>query len=92
MNVFPVTVTDPDGTTHREARLYDGSVYVWDATAQSGVAIWTGVFDGPQRGPWTMETPEGAVTVTRGGGCGCSAPMKRWLPGGRPVRRFDERR
>lgn len=33
---------------------------------------------GPRR--WTLSTEAGDVEVAKGGGCGCSHPLKRWRP------------
>lgn len=30
----------------------------------------------PAAGPWTLDAPDGTLTVTREGGCGCGSPLK----------------
>lgn len=30
----------------------------------------------PTEGPWTLDAPDGTLTVTREGGCGCGSPLK----------------
>jgi hypothetical protein len=92
MNVFPVTATLGD-ETYTACRLYtdtpsEATVYRWNGT--TGEAVWSGPVSVVDRRTWSIETDAGTVTVTRQGGCSCSNPMKRWSPGGRPVRAFGE--
>lgn len=87
-NLFPVDVVGPDGTEYKSCRVIassDGTtVWAWSNTARTGIAVYvtdrqpipTGEAD-----VYTLELDSGGqVDLFKRKSCGCSSPMKRWVP------------
>lgn len=86
MNMFPMTVTTPDGTVHRSCRVVaDGrtcTVWRWDGSAF--VVVVQADADGIDgTGPtWTLSVDDwsDSVVMARQDGCGCGHPLKSYTP------------
>jgi hypothetical protein len=92
---FPATVQKPDGSLIRRARVYitPEGLYVYTRPAEDTAAPnqywpvnWAATAQ-PKRSTATdmngyrITTTSGIVTVHTGGqGCGCSNPLKKWVP------------
>lgn len=82
MDVYPVTLTLPDGTAHQKAkaRIDGAGVTVWvrDDATRTGTVVYSSpdvVEESPRR--WVS----GDVVVAKEAGCGCSGGwFKRWRP------------
>lgn len=95
MNVFPVKVLAPDGSTRfADCRMiYDGTsttVWTWPSGAPQPQPVLRiagpPVTDGKTH---TFETGDGTVTVVESEGCGCGARLKNYTPmSARPARAF----
>lgn len=82
----PATVLGPDGTTYDGARvvLTRESMFVFVVHAGVVEMLVVQDYDAEQsvlgRRGWTVAADDGAWTVERGSGCGCSSPLKRFVP------------
>lgn len=83
-NLFPVTVTLPDGSEHSTCRLYcDGRhATVWKWSGSEFVVVVEAPADdvvaNGQAG--YIKLPDGVASFSKGGGCGCGHPLKSTTP------------
>lgn len=95
MNLFPCTVTAPDGITHRVCRLVDygdQGYVVWGIDPTRGKGIVPLVITPPGSArtiaantveltvPATWDVDAQTWQITREGHCGCGHPLKRRTP------------
>lgn len=85
---YPATLTTTDGSLIRKCRIYASPEGLFAYSAPD-VLAWHAVITPGQARPKTgwearngigLTTDRGRVTITPDGGCGCGAPLKRWLP------------
>lgn len=82
----PATVVRPDGTVVEGARvvLTREELFVFEVAGgrvvEAARLAWTPGESQLGRGPWSVATGGGAWSVERGSGCGCSSPLKRFVP------------
>lgn len=85
---YPATITTPDGGLVRKCRIYAAPEGLFVYTAPD-VLAWHSPLTPGQPRPRTgwearngiaLETAAGRVGITPEGGCGCGAPLKRWVP------------
>lgn len=87
LDVIPVRVDHSDGRTWTGCRVMvdrRDKIGIWQGdrdlayAAQSAAGVVSLAPKGTPAaaGPWTLDVPDGTLTVTREGGCGCGSPLK----------------
>lgn len=94
VNLFPCTVTGPDGTVYQVCRVVAGpdgtQVWWWDRELGTARTVVESSYSPEQLTAggrrYTLALDDGTeAAIVRQTGCGCGHPMKRWqLP--KPVR------
>lgn len=86
--LFPAATTLPDGTVHGVTRMATdtaGTTRIW-AWIDGPVEVWSGPatdlepLEATRGRPQAFRAVDGMVIDGRGGGCGCSSPLKSWRP------------
>lgn len=85
---YPASITVPGGDVLRKCRIYAAPEGLFAYSAPNVLAWHSPLIPGQSR-PRTgwearngvaLQTEAGRVGITPEGGCGCGAPLKRWLP------------
>lgn len=83
---FPAVVHTPGGARLLEARvvLTRDELFVWQARGGEVQLVtqesWSGEPPHYGSGVWAICGALGEYRVERGGGCGCSSPLRRFVP------------
>lgn len=84
---YPAVVFAPDGSRYEQARvvLTRDQLYVFVVEGDQVVQVpptqvWLPKGSVIGRGAWTIYAALGEYRVERGQGCGCSSPLKRFVP------------